>query len=54
MTKADLFPGAMIELRNGEEIELLDFIIKEVTDDPKYYNKNLYINPYKNWNDNNG
>lgn len=46
---------AEVELfREGEEIELPDFIIKEVTDDPKYYNKNLYINPYKNWRDNNG
>ena len=44
---------AEVELfREGEEIELPDFIIKEVTDDPKYYNKNLYINPYKNWNNN--
>ena len=41
---------AEVEIENENEyIELPEFIIKEVTGDTKYYNKNLYINPYKNW-----
>lgn len=31
------------------KINLPNFITTEVTGDTKYYNKNLYINPYKNW-----
>lgn len=41
---------AEVEIESeNENIELPEFIIKEVTGDTKYYNKNLYINPYKNW-----
>lgn len=39
-----------VELKDmNDNIELPGFIIKEITGDVKYYNKNLYINPYKNW-----
>lgn len=55
--EVDIFCGdneglciAEVELFNkNDNIELPDFILKEVTGDTKYYNKNLYINPYKNW-----
>lgn len=55
--EVDFFAGdneglylAEVEIDDEEEnVELPDFIIKEVTNDIKYYNKNLYINPYKNW-----
>lgn len=55
--EVDFFAGdneglylAEVEIDDEKEnIELPDFIIKEVTGDIKYYNKNLYINPYKNW-----
>ena len=30
--------------------KLPDFFIKDVTDDEKYYNKELAINPYNTWN----
>ena len=33
-----------------QEIELPDWIGKEVTGDPKYYNVNLVKNPYSKWN----
>jgi CYTH domain-containing protein len=41
---------AEIELKSEEEVfELPEWITTEVTEDEKYYNSNLTINPYKNW-----
>ena len=41
---------AEIELRDpGEQIDLPDWIDREVTGDPRYYNANLASHPYKNW-----
>lgn len=41
---------AEIELkRENEEIEIPEWIDKEVTAEEKYYNSNLSVNPYKNW-----
>jgi adenylate cyclase len=41
---------AEIELKSeNETFELPEWIIKEVTEEKKYYNSNLTINPYKNW-----
>jgi len=31
------------------KVTLPKWVVKEVTDDPKYYNNNLIKNPYKNW-----
>lgn len=31
------------------ELTLPKWVIKEVTDNPKYYNNNLVTNPYKKW-----
>ena len=53
----DLFDGvneglliAEIELENESElIDLPEWIVKEVSDDERFYNLNLYLNPYKNW-----
>ena len=53
----DLFDGvneglliAEIELENeSESIDLPEWIVKEVSDDERFYNLNLYLNPYKNW-----
>lgn len=55
--EVDIFGGdneglvlAEIELKSeDEEIDFPDFIGKEVTDDDRYYNKNLFKNPYKKW-----
>lgn len=42
---------AEVELENeDQEIEIPDWIGKEVSHDPKYFNANLISNPYKNWN----
>lgn len=42
---------AEIELeREGEPFSLPDWIDAEVTAEEKYYNSNLTLNPYKNWN----
>ena len=42
---------AEIELSNEQEVvDLPDWIDKEVTGIEKYYNSNLSIIPYKNWN----
>jgi CYTH domain-containing protein len=42
---------AEIELTGeNESFSLPDWIDKEVTNDKKYSNSNLAINPYKNWN----
>jgi CYTH domain-containing protein len=41
---------AEIELESEEEkFEIPDWIDCEVTEDERYYNSNLTINPYKNW-----
>ena len=41
---------AEIELKSEDEkFNLPDWIAKEVTEEQKYYNSNLTINPYKNW-----
>jgi adenylate cyclase len=41
---------AEIELENeNEEVELPEWVTTEVTEDQKYYNSNLTLNPYKNW-----
>ncbi|QYN49299.1 CYTH domain-containing protein [Apibacter sp. ESL0432] len=41
---------AEIELDDeNETIEKPDWLGKEVTDDPRYYNSMLMKNPYKNW-----
>ncbi|MCF6406408.1 CYTH domain-containing protein [Chitinophaga filiformis] len=42
---------AEIELQSEDEVfELPEWVGQEVTEDDKYYNSNLTINPYKNWN----
>lgn len=41
---------AEIELKSVDEIfEIPNWIEQEVTDDVRYYNANLTINPFKNW-----
>lgn len=41
---------AEIELDDeNENIEIPNWLGKEVTDDPRYYNSMLMKNPYKNW-----
>ncbi|MEI8204570.1 MAG: CYTH domain-containing protein [Bacteroidota bacterium] len=41
---------AEIELtRESEPFELPDWVEREVTNEEKYYNSNLSVNPYKNW-----
>ena len=41
---------AEIELSDEDEkFGLPDWVADEVTDDPKYYNSNLTITPFKNW-----
>jgi adenylate cyclase len=43
---------AEIELTNEQEtFPLPDWVEREVTDEPKYYNANLTVHPYKNWKD---
>ena len=43
---------AEIELLDEDEHFLMpDWITEEVTDDNRYYNSNLTINPYQNWKD---
>ena len=45
---------AEIELNSAdEEYETPDFLGKEVTGDPRYYNKYLLMRPYKLWKDEN-
>jgi|SRR5579859_5749973 len=42
---------AEIELKSEDEhFEIPEWVDKEVTGDEKYYNSNLTIKPYKNWN----
>lgn len=41
---------AEIELQSEDEaFELPEWVGKEVTEEEKYYNANLTMNPYKNW-----
>lgn len=41
---------AEIELETENEVvELPEWVTIEVTEDQKYYNSNLTLNPYKNW-----
>ncbi|MBV4360592.1 CYTH domain-containing protein [Pinibacter aurantiacus] len=41
---------AEIELKSeDEQFELPDWVLQEVTDEAKYYNSNLTLNPFKNW-----
>ena len=55
--EVDVFTGdnaglivAEIELDSeAEYFELPEWIEREVTDDPRYYNANLTLNPYSNW-----
>lgn len=44
---------AEIELKSEEEMyDIPDWQGMEVTNDQRYYNANLTINPYKNWKEN--
>lgn len=53
----DVFKGANaglivaeVELEHADEpVRLPDWIGEEVTGDPRYYNSNLFQNPYHNW-----
>jgi CYTH domain-containing protein len=41
---------AEIELNSEDEkFDLPDWVLQEVTDDPKYYNSNLTLIPFKTW-----
>jgi CYTH domain-containing protein len=41
---------AEVELKNsGEEVELPDWIDREVSGDPRYFNSNLSIKPFSSW-----
>lgn len=41
---------AEIELKSeAEKFNLPDWIAEEVTEDERYYNSNLTLNPFKNW-----
>jgi len=41
---------AEIELKREDEVfDVPEWVTKEVTEEKKYYNSNLTINPYKNW-----
>lgn len=41
---------AEIELKSEDEVfDLPEWVAREVTEEEKYYNSNLAINPYKNW-----
>lgn len=41
---------AEIELDSEDTVfEIPEWVICEVTDDPRYYNSSLVTNPYKNW-----
>jgi len=55
--EVDVFEGdnhglivAEIELNSEEEaFERPDWVAQDVTDDARYFNSNLSVNPYKNW-----
>ena len=55
--EVDVFHGdndglivAEIELESEDErFELPEWVDKEVTDDPRYYNANLVLSPFKTW-----
>ena len=41
---------AEIELANdSEKFAVPSWAAAEVSDDPRYFNSNLVLNPYKNW-----
>jgi len=41
---------AEVELESEDDtVELPNWVVKEVTDDSKYYNSNLLENPFSNW-----
>ena len=41
---------AEVELKHSDEpVKLPDWVGEEVTSDPRYYNANLFKNPYHNW-----
>ncbi|MBF0307947.1 MAG: CYTH domain-containing protein [Magnetococcales bacterium] len=41
---------AEVELRDEhQEVTLPDWVGREVSDDPRYFNANLVANPFKNW-----
>ena len=41
---------AEVELASEDQmVELPEWVGEEVTHDPRYFNSNLSINPYKNW-----
>ena len=43
---------AEVELGHADEpVQLPDWVGREVTGDPRYYNANLFKNPYHNWKD---
>jgi len=43
---------AEVELNSeNEKFDTPDWVLEEVTSDPKYYNMNLTMKPYKNWKD---
>lgn len=43
---------AEIELASEDEaFEAPEWVVAEVSDDPRYYNSNLALNPFKNWRD---
>lgn len=46
---AGLFIAEIELISEDENIELPEWVAKEVTEEEKYYNSNLTINPYKNW-----
>jgi adenylate cyclase len=35
--------------REGEEVERPPWVVKEVSDDPRFYNVNLAQHPYQSW-----
>ncbi|PSL23374.1 CYTH domain-containing protein [Chitinophaga ginsengisoli] len=47
---AGLFVAEIELLSEDETFELPEWVGREVTEDEKYYNSNLTINPYRNWN----
>lgn len=41
---------AEVELKHADEpVQLPNWVGQEVTSDPRYYNANLFQNPYQNW-----
>ncbi|MBM4298072.1 MAG: adenylate cyclase, partial [Deltaproteobacteria bacterium] len=43
---------AEIELEHEDQkFDLPSWVGREVTDDPRFFNSNLAVNPYRNWRD---